>query len=106
MASTSPQNNEFSHALRMFTESLSQEEKNDFRFSTFEELIDAIRTIEQRSEKKVLSTHRLQPFLESMRQYIIVIETFVNGSQIHGVIWVYLPDTQFENIVLHSLTYQ
>jgi hypothetical protein len=103
MASTSPQNNEFSHALRMFTGSLSEEEKKDFRFSTLEELIHTIDAMQRRSEKKMLS---LQPFLESMRQYSRVVETFVNESEISGVIWVYLPDQLFENIIVHSLTHQ
>jgi hypothetical protein len=92
----------------VFTDSLSQEEKNDFRFSTLEELHHTISALQQRSEseKKMLSIRRLRPFLEGMEQYSKVVETFMNGSEILGVIWVYLSGQLFENIILHSLTYQ
>ncbi len=93
MASITPQNNEFSRALRMFTESLTAEEKNDFRFSTLEELNDAIFTMKKGSEfEKKRNFRRLQPFVMRMEHYSKVIETFTSGSEIVGAIWVCLSD--------------
>src|ERR1700736_6764091 len=81
---------QFSHALLSFTETLTEEQKNDFRFSTLEGLQATIIAIQNRqsSEKKMRNLARLRRFLEAIDEYGKVIEVFVNTSEFVGFIWV------------------
>lgn len=85
-----PRLDRFSVYLRSFKEDLTFEQKNDFEFSTLEELKAAILTIqnEQCTDRKMRNLARLKGFLEAMEQFGKVIEVFVNASKFVCFIWV------------------
>jgi len=91
MACKQSQQGQFSHVLQSFIETLTEEQQNDFRFSTLEDFQTTIVAIQNRqsSEKKMRNLARLRCFLEAIEQYGKVIEVFVNASEIVGFIWVY-----------------
>jgi hypothetical protein len=82
--------NEFSRVLTSFTQSLTEEQQDDFRFSTLEDLQTVINTIQKKqgSERKMQNLTRLKSFLEAMEQYGYVIEVFLNTSEFISFIWV------------------
>ena len=86
----SPQVGEFSRVLMNFTDSLTEEQQNDFKFSTLEDLKAAINTIQEKqaSEKKMQNLTRLKSFLEVIEQYGKVVEVFLNTSNFIAFIWV------------------
>ncbi|KAI9779019.1 MAG: hypothetical protein M1816_003779 [Peltula sp. TS41687] len=91
MASTLLDQNQssFSRALMNFTNTLSEERKDDFRFSTLADLHSTIHEIQrkQASVKKMRNMARLSSFLEAMEQYGKVIEVFLNTSEFVAFIW-------------------
>jgi hypothetical protein len=90
MASNQPQLGLFSLYLQSFVESLTDEQKNEFKFSTLEDFQAAIVAIQNRqsSVRKMRNLARLKCFLEAMDQYGKVIEVFVNASELVCFIWV------------------
>ena len=90
MASNQPQLRLFSLYQQSFVETLTQEQKNDFEFSTLEDFQAVIIDIQNRqsSERKMRNLARLRCFLEAMDQYGKVIEVFVNASELVCFIWV------------------
>jgi hypothetical protein len=95
MAYTESQFGQFSHVLQSFIETLTEEQKSEFRFSTLEGLQATIVTIQNRqsSERKMRNLARLRRFLEAIEEYGKVIEVFVNTSEFVCFIWVcILPD--------------
>jgi len=90
MASNQPQLGLFSLYLQSFVESLTNEQKNEFKFSTLEDFQAAIVAIQNRqsSVRKMRNLARLKCFLEAMDQYGKVIEVFVNASELVCFIWV------------------
>lgn len=95
MAYTESQFGQFSHVLQSFIETLTEEQKSDFRFSTLEGLQATIVTIQNRqsSERKMRNLARLRRFLEAIEEYGKVIEVFVNTSEFVCFIWVRIPDS-------------
>jgi hypothetical protein len=91
MACNQSEIGEFSLSLKSFVDTLTEEQKNDFRFSTLEDFKTAAAAIQnlQGSGKKMRNLARLRCFLEAMEQYGKVIEVFVNTSELVGFIWVY-----------------
>jgi hypothetical protein len=91
MAYKESQLGQFSLVLQSFVDTLPEEQKNDFRFSTLEDFQTTIIAIQNRqsSEKKMRNLARLRCFLEAMEQYGKVIEVFVNASELVCFIWVY-----------------
>ena len=90
MASNQPQLGLFSLYLQSFVETLTDEQKNEFEFSTLEDFQSAIVVIQNRqsSVRKMRNLARLRCFLEAMDQYGKVIEVFVNASEVVCFIWV------------------
>jgi hypothetical protein len=90
MASNQPQLGLFSLYLQSFVETLTDEQKNEFKFSTLEDFQAAIVAIQNRqsSVRKMRNLARLRCFLEAMDQYGKVIEVFVNASELVCFIWV------------------
>ncbi len=80
----------FSLHLQSFVETLTDEQKNEFEFSTLEDFQAAIFAIQNRqsSVRKMRNLTRLKCFLEAMDQYAKVIEVFVNASELVCFIWV------------------
>lgn len=89
MASNQPQLGLFSLYLQSFVETLTDEQKNDFEFSTLEDFQAAIVAIQNRqsSVRKMQNLARLRCFLEAMDQYGKVIDVFVNASELVCFIW-------------------
>ncbi|PMD12225.1 hypothetical protein NA56DRAFT_756767 [Hyaloscypha hepaticicola] len=89
MASNQPQLGLFSLYLQSFVETLTDEQKNEFEFSTLEDFQAAIVAIQNRqnSVRKMRNLARLRCFLEAMDQYGKVIEVFVNASELVCFIW-------------------
>jgi hypothetical protein len=90
MESNQPQLGLFSLYLQSFVETLTDEQKNDFEFSTLEDFQTTIVAIQNRqsSARKMRNLARLRCFLEAMDQYGKVIDIFVNASTLVGFIWV------------------
>lgn len=93
MASNVSHLGQFGPIIQRFKGTLSEEQRNDFEFSTLEDFQATIVTIQNRqgSEKKMRNLARLRCFLEAMEQYGKVIEVFLNTSEIVCFIWVYHP---------------
>jgi hypothetical protein len=93
MTNTQSQLDQFNHILQSFVETLTEEQKNDFRFSNLEDFQTTIVAIQNRqsSEKKMRNLARLRCFLEAIEQYGKVIDVFVNTSEFVGFIWVDTP---------------
>jgi hypothetical protein len=91
MASNVSHLGQFGPVVQSFKETLSEEQRSNFEFSTLEDFQTTVVTIQNRqgSEKKMRNLARLRCFLEAMEQYGKVIEVFVNTSEIVGFIWVY-----------------
>jgi hypothetical protein len=105
MIATEPsQQTEFGRILTDFKSSLAEEHKNDFEFSSLEDLQTAIDDIQkkQASDKKMRNLTRLRPYLEAMAQYGKVIEVFLNASNFVAFVWVHLSFI-FLNIVIQIL---
>jgi hypothetical protein len=90
MASNQPQLGLFSLYLQSFVETLTDEQKNEFEFSTLEDFQGALVAIQNRqsSVRKMRNLARLRCFVEAMDQYGKVIEVFVNASELVCFIWV------------------
>ena len=82
----------FLEAVERFKDSLSDREREEFGFTTRDDLRDAITTIQEKqaSEKKMRNLTRLKRFLEVMDEYGKVIEVFLNASQFIAFVWVSL----------------
>ena|SRR6266536_6115727 len=102
MATGPSQLGEFTRVLTRFTDCLTEEQENDFKFSTLEDLQAAIFAIQkkQASEKRMRNLTRLRSFLEAMEQYGTIIEVFLNTSQFIAFIWVWL-NLIFEDCLAH-----
>ena len=88
----SSQHREFNRVLTSFTQSLTKEQQDDFRFSTLEDLQIAINDTQEKqgSEKKMRNLTRLRSFLEAVEQYGKVVEVFLNTSEFVAFVWVRL----------------
>ena len=81
----------FSRVLQAFQTRLSSWDIDNFRFTTFEDLRDAIKDIqeEQAGRQGLRNLNKIRPFLNSLEQYSRVIEVFVNAKpEILAFLWV------------------
>lgn len=80
----------FRNVLSRFKCGLTQDEVEDFRFSTIEDIHNVIGDLqaEQGRKKKMMNLSRIQSFLEAMEQYGRVIEVFLNTTEFLAFIWV------------------
>lgn len=90
MATEPPESSGFSPVLTSFTASLTQEQNDDFKYCTLDDLKVAIDAVQkkQASEKKMRNLARLKSFLDAMEQYGKIREIFLNTSNIIAYIWV------------------
>lgn len=79
----------FKHVLAKFTTRLTKQELNDFKFSSLEDVLASVQSIqaEQGRRKEMMNLTRIQRFLEAMGQYGQVIEVFLNTSSILCFVW-------------------
>ena len=91
-AIASSQESEFTRTLRNFEKNLTDEQRDDFKFSTLDDLRATISTIQskQGSERNMRNFTRMRAFLEAIEQYGKVIEVFANSSIFVAFIWVRL----------------
>jgi len=89
-AIASSQESEFTRTLRDFEKNLTDEQRDDFKFSTLDDLRATISTIQskQGSERNMRNFTRMRAFLEAIEQYGKVIEVFANSSIFVAFIWV------------------
>jgi hypothetical protein len=80
----------FHKALLRFRNGLDPQEEEAFRFSTLQDLQDALVKIQgdQAKRKTLANLNRIRPFLEAMKQYGDVVEVFLNVSDILAFVWV------------------
>ena len=80
----------FRRVLEQFKATLSQDDKEDFRLSTLDDLKLEILAIQEKqaSEKKMKNSARLKSFLEAMEQYDEVVKVFLNTADILAFVWV------------------
>jgi hypothetical protein len=80
----------FAEVLTKFKQGLTEDQRNDFTFTTLEDLEREITNIQnrQRSERKMRNFARLKAFLEGMKQYEEVVKVFLNASGFVAFIWV------------------
>lgn len=80
----------FRRVLEQFKATLSQDDKEDFRLSTLDDLKLEILAIQEKqaSERKMKNSARLKSFLEAMEQYDEVVKVFLNTADILAFVWV------------------
>jgi len=80
----------FSRILKAFKDTLSQDDLDDFKLSTLDDLELVVLAIQEKqaSERKMKNLTRLKCFLEAMEQYDEVVKVFLNASDILSFIWV------------------
>jgi transcriptional/translational regulatory protein YebC/TACO1 len=80
----------FCRVLESFKATLSQDDKDEFKLSTLDDLKLEILAIQEKqaSERKMKNSARLKSFLEAMEQYDEVVKVFLNASEILAFIWV------------------
>lgn len=86
-----PVSSTFVRILKSFQSRLSSEDIENFRFTTFEDLKEAIKTIQQdQADRQGLrNLNKIRPFITILEQYSQVIEQFVTADpQILAFIWV------------------
>jgi len=91
----------FERTLDDFKKDLSKKERDNFKFSTLEDLEQCLATIQakQQSQRRVQNLNRLRPFLEAMDQFGKVVEIFCNSSEFVPFVWV--SDLATANIQTH-----
>jgi hypothetical protein len=79
----------FQDALKTFKARLNSKERDDFQFTTLEDVRVTIAHIqaEQGNQKTMMNLNRLESFLEAMNQFGNVIEVFLNASNFVCFIW-------------------
>jgi hypothetical protein len=82
-------NDNFQEVLAKFTTRLTKQELNDFKFSSLDDVLATVQTIqtEQGRRKEMMNLTRIQRFLEAMGQYGQVIEVFLNASSFLCFVW-------------------
>lgn len=80
----------FRNVLARFKLGLTQDEVQEFRFSTLEDIHKVIEDLqaEQGRKKKMMDLSRIKSFLEAMEQYGKVVEVFLNTTEFLAFVWV------------------
>jgi len=82
--------NIFNKALEKFRDSLTEEQKQQFRATSLEDVETEIQNIQHRfgSEKKLRNLKKISKFLEAMKQIEQVVTVFLNVHEIVAFVWV------------------
>jgi hypothetical protein len=80
----------FTSSLTDFQTRLTASQIEEFQFSTFQTLQEAIDKIqkEQVHKNSIRNLNKIRPFLNGLSQYAKVIELFVNMEPLLAAIWV------------------
>jgi hypothetical protein len=83
----------FQQALDEFRSKLAQEDQNQFKFTTVEDVQRCILDIQNKyyGMRDSRNMTRLKLFLEAMEQYGKVIEVFLNANELLCFVWVRYP---------------
>lgn len=81
--------NGFRTALASFSSHLTPEQKQDFQFTTLDDVHKAVLTIQAQQAKRneMMNMPRIQSFLEAMDSFGKVVEVFLNSSEFLPFIW-------------------
>ena len=93
----------FRTALASFSSHLTPEQKQDFQFTTLDDVHKAILTIQMQQAKRneMMNMPRIQSFLEAMDNFGKVIEVFMNSSEFLPFIWGPMKFLLQVNIHIH-----
>ncbi|KAI1088405.1 hypothetical protein F5B19DRAFT_471754 [Rostrohypoxylon terebratum] len=80
---------EFQQAVEDFKRNLTEKERKDFEITELKDLEKAMIDLQKRQaqKKRLAYMKRLEPFLESMKEYEKVIEVFLNASGVLAFVW-------------------
>jgi hypothetical protein len=80
----------FEQVLSQFTATLNAQQREDFKFTTLEDLRKETAAIQlkQSGSRRLMNLRRIEPFLEGMQQYATIIEVFLNTSKFVAFVWV------------------
>jgi hypothetical protein len=89
MTSNGPPATGFQRVLAKFSSRLTREEEEDFRFTTLDDVHQAIVDIQARqaSRKSMRNLTRVLAFVEAMDQFGKVAEVFLNASNLLAFVW-------------------
>lgn len=90
MASPAKPSSSFQRSLARFRDTLSPEQRQEFKICTLEDVHVAIESIQRvhGRQRRLRNMNRVKGFLEAMEQYGKVIEVFLNSTEILGFVWV------------------
>ncbi|KAI1772544.1 hypothetical protein F4818DRAFT_426298 [Hypoxylon cercidicola] len=79
----------FEAALGQFMSDLKKKDRDKFRNTTLNDLIDEVEKIQkkQQSQRRGRNLARLKPFIEAMDQFGKVVEVFANTSEMVAFVW-------------------
>lgn len=87
---TSRPENTLNKTVERFRDSLTEEQKQQFSATSFEDVESEIRNIQNRfgSEKKLRNLNKVSRFLDAMKQIEQVVKAFLNVHPIVAFVWV------------------
>lgn len=90
MTINNPLEKNFNKILASFKATLTQDESENFRFATLDDLKQTVAEIqaEQGSARRLQNLRRIDAFLEAMEQYDKVVQVFLNAADLLAFIWV------------------
>lgn len=79
----------FTRVLAQFMLRLTDEEKQQFQFTSLQHVQDEIKRVQERQDvrREMMNLRRIESFLEAITQFSKVIEIFVNTSDILAFVW-------------------
>ena len=94
----------FRTALANFSSHLTLEQRQDFQFTTLDDVQKAILTIQAQQAKRneMMNMPRIQSFLEAMESFGKVVEVFMNSSEFLPFIWGPIKFLLQVNISVHN----
>lgn len=80
----------FDNSLAKFRSTLTENQKEEFKFNSIEDVKHAIQQIQDRigPEKRLRNFTRIKKFLEGMKQVEELVKVFINASEVVAFIWV------------------
>lgn len=80
----------FTKVLDNFKKTLKKEDKDNFKFTTLDQLEKVIGDLQkkQHSQRRLQNVIRLKPVLEALSEYGKVVEVFCNSNDIVAFVWV------------------
>lgn len=95
----------FSRAVDEFLQSLPEQQRQEMKGITRDDVINEVAAIQRsQNEKRLLrNVKRLEPFIEAMTQLGIVIDCFLNASEFVAFVWVCAPSSRLVLLALVNM---